>query len=246
MQRGSIPPRGGPNQNQVVSMDPGSKYPRPGVQTSGRGFNLTPTTVTFDMSIAVACVIFAFAKFIVPGGSLKCDDSVDLTTGICGLLSKDLERALVNDEGNLFRIRRAFFHSPTVSLVLLKVIYNVTYAENFTMAIASDSEISACSNLNSTIRLNQTSITLGWTSSGVYTIFHPAVLSVMQVQSPFALLRIIHRTLLDQRSPEADTFLWDGSYDLPTVHLNLHITTLTCLPSQEVFMSVLKDLNTMV
>ena len=196
------------------------------------------------MSAFVSFIIFALAASILPGDSLNCDDPDDLTTGICGQLSKDLERALVRDEGNLFRIRRAFFHSPTASLVLLKVVYNVTYAENVTLE-----EIPVCSNrhLNSTMMgLNQTSITLGWTSSGVYTIFHPAVLSVMQVQSPFALLRVIHLTLPDQRSPEADTFLWDGSYNLPTLYLNLHITSLTCLPSQEVFMSVLKDLNTMV
>jgi hypothetical protein len=202
------------------------------------------------MSASVSFIIFALAASILPGGSLNCDDADDLTTGTCGQLSKDLQRALVNDEGNLFRIRRAFFHSPTASLVLLKVVYNVTYGENFTL---EEIHVPACSNqphdLNSTqipIGLNQTSITLGWTSSGVYTIFHPAVLSVMQVQSPFALLRIMHRTLPDQMSPEADTFLWDGSYNLPTVHLNLHITSLTCLPSQEVFISVLKDLNTMV
>ena len=196
------------------------------------------------MSAFVSFIIFALAASILPGDSLNCDDPDDLTTGICGQLSKDLERALVRDEGNLFRIRRAFFHSLTASLVLLKVVYNVTYAENVTLE-----EIPVCSNrhLNSTMMgLNQTSITLGWTSSGVYTIFHPAVLSVMQVQSPFALLRVIHLTLPDQRSPEADTFLWDGSYNLPTLYLNLHITSLTCLPSQEVFMSVLKDLNTMV
>ena len=196
------------------------------------------------MSIAVAWVIFALATSILPGGSLNCDDPI----GICGQLSKDLESALVNDEGNLFRIRRAFFHSPTASPVLIKVVYNTTYEENVTLAISSK-EISPCFSQHSnqsTIGLNQTSITLGWTSSGVYTMFHPAVLSVMQVQSPFAFLRIIHLTLPDQRSPEADTFLWDGSYNLPTLYLNLHITSLTCLPSQEVFMSVLKDLNAMV
>ena len=201
-------------------------------------------TLWLNMSAFVSFIIFALAASILPGDSLNCDDPDDLTTGTCGQLSKDLERALVRDEGNLFRIRRAFFHSPTASLVLLKVVYNVTYAENVTLE-----EIPVCSNrhLNSTMMgLNQTSITLGWTSSGVYTIFHPAVLSVMQVQSPFALLRVIHLTLPDQRSPEADTFLWDGSYNLPTLYLNLHITSLTCLPSQEVFMSVLKDLNTMV
>ena len=214
------------------------------------GWILCRRQLWLNMSASVSFMIFALVASILPGCSLNCDDPDDLTTGICGQLSKDLERALVNDEGNLFRIRRAFFHSPTASLVLLKVVYNVTYAENVTL-----DEIPVCSNrhLNSTmiglnhrLWLNQTSITLGWTSSGVYTIFHPAVLSVMQVQSPFALLRIMHRTLPDQRGPEADTFLWDGSYNLPTLYLNLRVTSLTCLPSEEVFMSVLKDLNTMV
>ena len=200
------------------------------------------------MSTSVSFVIFVLVVSIILGNTLECDDPVDLTTGVCGQLSKDLDRALVKDEGNLFRIRRAFFHSPTASPVLLKAVYNITYGGNFTLAAVSE-EIIPCFNQhlqNSTIGLNQTSITLGWTSSGVYTMFHPTVLSLMQVQSPFTFLRIIHRTLLDQRSPEADTFLWDGSYDLPTVHLNLHITTLTCLPSRKVFMSVIKDLNTMV
>ena len=200
--------------------------------------------------VALAYVIFASATSIISGSSLNCDDPEELTTGICGQLSKDLERALVSDEGNLFRVRRAFFHSPTASPVLLKVVYNITYAESLILAITSE-EVSPClassQHLNqSTIGLNQTSITMGWTSSGVYTTFHPAVLSLMQVQSPFAFLRIMHQTLPDQRSPEAETFLWDGSYDLPTVHLNLHITSLTCLPSQEMFILVLKDLNTMV
>ena len=198
------------------------------------------------MSTAISFVIFALTMSIVLGSSLICDDHTDLTTGVCGQLSKDVERALLKDEGNLFRIRRAFFHSPTASPVLLKVVYNVTYGENLTMAVE---EIPFCFSQilqNSTIDLSKTDITLGWTSSGVYTMFHPTVLSVMQVQSPFAFLRIIHLTLIDQRGPEAESFLWDGSYNLPTLHLNLHITSLTCVPSQAMFESVLMDLNTLV
>ena len=51
----------------------------------------------------------------------------------------------------------------------------VTFSENFTLAIGSE-EISACLNqhLNSTIGLDQASITLGWISSGVYTIIIPS------------------------------------------------------------------------
>lgn len=170
------------------------------------------------------------------------------STVACGQLFKDVERAFVQDVENQFHIRRAFFHSPTASPVLLKVVYNVSYGENLTTAVIAE-DMPMCSSLilqNSTIDLEQTEITLGWTSSGVYTLFHPTVLSVMQVRSPFTFLRIFHLTLHDQRSPEADTFLWDGSYDLPTLHLNVPITSLSCIPSQEMFESVLKDLNTLV
>ena len=68
---------------------------------------------------------------------------------------------------------------------------------------------------------------------------------MMQTQIPFAALRIVHKAL-NQRSPEADAFLWDGSYDLPTLHLSVHITTLSCVPSQDLFESVLMDFNTLV
>ena len=200
------------------------------------------------MSTAVSFVIFILTTSIIPGNTLYCDDPIDLTTGVCGQLFKDLKRALLRDEGNLFRIRRLFFHSPTASPVLIKVDYNVTYGENLT-TVAAEKEIPFCfsQTLNSSmINLEQANVTLGWTSSGIYTIFHPTMLSVMQAQSPFAFLRIIHRTLANQTSPEANTFLWDGSYELPSLHLNLHIQSLTCIPSKELLEPLLMDLNTLV
>ena len=153
----------------------------------------------------------------------------------------------MSDEGNRFRIRRHFFHSATASPVLVKIVYNITYGEDLITAISNETLQHCYSQvLNSTIDFEPQNVTMGWTSSGVYTMFHPTVLSVMQIQTPFAFLRIIHLTLTDQQSPEADTFLWDGSYDLPTLHINLPINTMTCIPSQDLFDSVLIDLNTMV
>ena len=108
-----------------------------------------------------------------------------------------------------------------------------------------ETAICSLSTTNSTIELRQTSITYGWTSSGVFTVFHPTILNLMQAQTPFVALRIVHKTL-NQRSPEADTFLWDGSYGLPTLYLNMHIASLSCVPSQDLFLSVLTDLNTLV
>lgn len=93
--------------------------------------------------------------------------------------------------------------------------------------------------------LKQRSYIYGWTSAGVYTVFHPIALHMMQVQIPFALLKLIH-WIFDQRSPEADTFLWDGSYELPTLYLDLQITTLSCVPSEDLFKSALMNFNTLV
>ena len=49
-------------------------------------------------------MILALATSITPGSSLVCDDPTDLITGVCGQLSKDIEGALLEDEGNLFRM----------------------------------------------------------------------------------------------------------------------------------------------
>ena len=188
----------------------------------------------------------ALIATILTGSCLVCDDLVEVTTGTCAKLLKNLEKALLQDEGNLFRLRRAFFHSPTANPVLLKVVYNVSYAENITTAFADD-EIQPCSAspANSSTELQQKNVTLGWTSTGVYVVFHPTVLNMIQAQLPFAILRIIH-AIMQQQSPEADTFLWDGFYDLPTLHLNMHVVSLPCIPSQDLFELVLIDLNTLV
>ena len=198
------------------------------------------------LSKGICLMVITLVAFIKVGDSLTCEDSDENSIGACVKLSRDFEKALLQDDRNQFRIRRMFFHSPTASLVLLKVVYNITFEENVTMAAAAE-EIPPCFGqiLNSTIELKHRNITLGWTSSGVYTMFHPTVLSVMQVQSPFAFLRIAH-LILNKRSPEADSFLWDGSYNLPTLHLNMHLTSLSCIPSEDLLESVLIDFNTLV
>ena len=193
-------------------------------------------------------IAVTLASSVITGDGLFCDDAIEIATGTCTKILKDLERALLQDEGNLSRMRRAFFHSPTAAPVLLKVVYNITYAKNITTANAVNEapHCDSSSAANSTIEFKERDITYGWTSSGVYAVFHPTVINMMQAQSPFALLRIMYLTLPDQRSPEADTFLWDGSYDLPTVHLNMHISSLSCVPSQDMFESVFMDINTLV
>ena len=230
----------------------------------------------FNWTISILILTSTF----ILGNCRLCDDSSEVTTAVCARLSKDLERALLGDEGNLFRMRKAFFYSPTASPVLLKVVHNVTYGENFTQSdevpccftsftheeITKEQNPQFCANatvMNSTvdvttcmpneafncsnsIEFKQKTYTYGWTSTGVYVVFHPIVLRMMQAQTPIVALRIVHITHTNQRSPEADTFLWDGSYELPTLHINLHITSLSCIPVEDLFISVLEDFNTLV
>lgn len=90
-------------------------------------------------------------------------------------------------------------------------------------------------------------ITYGWISSGVYTLFHPGVLNRMQLQLPYILLSLIQ--IVSSKStdgPEADSFLWDGCYCLPTLRLNLHIISFSCIPSQKLFKAVLQQLTSRV
>ena len=229
--------------------------------------------------------------FILSGNCLNCDDASEMTAGICTKILNSLEKALLQDEDNMFRMSKAFFYSPTASPVLLKVVYNVTFAKNITTAV-TERKLHQCNNPsiayqsqfqeqhfttvcmalndpccsssteNSILKktwfdkentyssslmqeLEQRSYMYGWTSIGVYTVFHPMVLNMMQAQIPIVLLKLIHR-IFNQRSPEADTFLWDGSYELPTLYLDLHITALTCTPSEDLFKSVLMTFNSLV
>jgi hypothetical protein len=104
-----------------------------------------------------------------------------------------------------------------------------------------------CENISPSSNIsNETIVVYGWTSSGVFTVVHPLVLNFMQMQLPFVLLRIFYEVLGSERGPEAQTFLWDGTYDLPTLHIHLHIPSLPCIPSDDIFMSALKDFNSLV
>ena len=203
-------------------------------------------------------LLLAYSTTVESESVNLCNGATNDMTDTCGLLSADLERSLLYDQGNLFRMRRAFFHSPTAAPVLLKVVYSITYSDNITQSAAME-EMPYCviitndgerlvSDLNtSAVTPNQTIITLGWTAAGIYTVLHPSVLNIIQVQTAFTILRAFHRTLQGSHyTPEADAFFWTGGDNLPTLYLDLSVENLSCVPSKELLKSVLEDLNTLV
>ena len=193
--------------------------------------------------------LLSIALLVLQGHSqLVCDKSEDeAIADACYKLDEQIEHALLQDKGNLYRLRKAFFYAPNAHPVLLRVIYNMTYAEDATLRAAYCTNDTSAGN---ELSINKTEIILGWTSTGVFTVFHPLTINFMQIQVPFVLMKMLYSIFNaihpEGSGPEAATFLWDGGYDLPTLRLNLHFTNLTCIPSTNMFDSVLRDFNSLV
>ena len=204
--------------------------------------------MTQSTSTALIVGILLLLSSLVLQGYSLCDNSEDVAIAdACYKLDEQLQYALLQDKGNLHRLRKAFFYAPNAHPVLLRVIYNVTYAENATLRAAYCTDDT---NTGNELSINDTMITLGWTSTGVFTVFHPLTINFMQIQVPFVLMIVFYHIFNainpEGSGPEAATFLWNGGYDLPTLRLNLHFTNLTCIPSEDLFNSVVNDFNSLV
>ena len=202
------------------------------------------------VTVLFVAIILSTSLYSSGECAVECDDSDEVLADVCYKLYEQVENALVADKGNIYRLRKAFFYAPNANPVLLKVVYNVSYSENVTGDATQTSYCSSDTTANNDIMLNKTRIILGWTSSGVFILFHPLTINFMQMQLPFAIMKIMFSifriTSPDDSGPEAETLLWDGGHDLPTLYINLHVTSLPCIPSEELFHSILNDLNSLV
>ena len=200
------------------------------------------------MKTTAICLASLLVAALVSQGLSICDDSDELLADVCYKLFRQVEDTFLQDKGNEYRLRKAFFYAPNANPVLMKVIYNVSISENVTDDVQLQPNY--CTNDTDVISVNKTRFVFGWTSSGVFTVFHPLTINFMQIQLPFALMKIMFNLFKlnnpTESGPEAETFLWDGSYELPTLRINLHFTSLVCLPNVELFTSILSDFNSLV
>ena len=180
------------------------------------------------------------------------------TAKSCAQLYRALESALISNEDNIFALRKMFFSSPVASVVLLKVNYMVDFFTNMTrpksvFPLKGNYTSEFIHNItesdfpciivyigdNSTHSLNNSMCTstfteqyrrnMMWTSSGVYTLLDPLLINLLQLQLPFFLLRLFRG--ISDNNPEVAAFLWDGSYELPSV--TLHLRNLSHLPTDD-------------
>ena len=205
------------------------------------------------MKVTNKIICLLASSLVVQGLSSCYDDWDEELARVCYKFDQQLKQALENDEGNIYRLRRSFFYAPYADPVLLKVIYNVSFADNITSWSNDQMEANYCTrstNEKNKISYNKTSYTLGWTSSGVFIVFHPLTIHFMQIQVPLVLMEIFHHVFQhiypNLSGPEEKTLLWDGSYELPTLYINVHFISLHCIPTEDLFYSVLSDFNSLV
>ena len=169
------------------------------------------------------------------------DDAAMVNT--CSELYRDLESALVSNKANLYILRKAFFPTPQAAIKLLEVRYSIDFGPNITNTTCP----SIGDNFTDIINTTTTNkIKYGWSSSGMYTVVHPLALNLLQLQVPFVFLRAIRSLAEHYHDEEVNTFLWDGSYELPSVTLYIMVNSLECLPSNKTFQEILQELTTVV
>ena len=173
----------------------------------------------------------------------------------CESLFKTFENALLSNGSNLYKLKKLFHTDPPELARInyyLKFEYNwLNNSDKIEGSGASgalptfDTKLPLClcagsSILNQTVYSNATiQLRYGWTTIGVYTFIHPALLNQMQIQLPFTVLRGV---------TDGFPFLWDGHNHLPNTNLHLFISTngLSCIPCNSQLDGVMKTLTSLV
>ena len=190
----------------------------------------------------LCCITYSYCN-------CSCDSDTTHDVQTCVDYFSIVETTLLSDGSNIYKLRELLLKDPTELL-------NVTFYLQFIDEESStpDEESSTC-NINPvcscsvddtsdlTVSCNTTgtvALRYGWTSIGVYSYIHPALLNQLQIQLPFYVLR----TFVNNNHP----FLWNGYNQLPSIHLYLSIpiTNLTCLPYTDQLDGVIKRLASLV
>ena len=192
-----------------------------------------------------AALIVTFAAFLLSvrgqcdnsdeNGYMHPDDHSGYSPNIarvCFMLYKSLEQTLVNDELNLYNLRRVFFPNAKANPIVVTVAYNIRFqniTDKFCPGVRIVKNISRLDNSASHVSANIT-----WTSSAAFSVLHPAVIGWLLPSSMY---------LYD---PIRDNHLNHGRDNSADILLSLDVPFLSCIPSVNQVVDALNDLTTMV
>ena len=201
---------------------------------------------------AVFFVLYTNSCFAIDS---TCDSSADTRNALmCESLFKIFENALLSNGSNLYKLKKLFHADPPE---LARISYYIKFEYNWlnksddfegsgtSGELPTSDMIPVCSCtgsyiLNQTIYNNATiQLRYGWTTIGVYTFIHPALLNQLQIQLPFTIMRGV---------TDGFPFLWNGHNQLPSTNLHLFIPTssLSCIPCNNQLDGVMKMLTSLV
>ena len=186
---------------------------------------------------------------------ITCGSSADTGNALmCESLFKIFENALLSNGSNLYKLKKLFHTNPPE---LASISYYMELESNWLNnsdiddfeGSGTSGALPLCSCAGSSI-LNRTiyrydvdnatiRLRYGWTTIGVYTFIHPALLNQLQIQLPFTIMR---------KATDGFPFLWDGHNRLPSTNLHLFIPTnnLSCIPCDSQLDGVMKTLTSLV
>ena len=169
----------------------------------------------------------------------SCNCGVDIAT--CNAETWEdlfliLENALLSNGSNIYKLREILLKDPPE-------LINITYHLQIINKTGSNLTQLPNNASNATVNQNPTTGTVvlryGWTSIGIYSFIHPALLNQLQIQLPFFIIR----NFVNNNHP----FLWNGNNQLPSIHLQLSVPiTGPCLPNNNMLDGVIKRLTSLV
>ena len=200
--------------------------------TSVMALNLNWIQVLF----LLCCITYSYCN-------CSCDsDTATHDAQTCVDYFSILENALLSNGSNIYKLRELLLNDPPE---LLNVTYYFQFINNES---STPVELPICScfarntsNLTFSLHTNETFVLrYGWTSIGVYSYIHPALLNQLQINLPLSILR----TFANDDHP----FLWNGYNQLPSIHLYLSIpiTNHTCISYADQLDGVFKRLTSLV
>ena len=194
-----------------------------------------------------SCLVLVITTCVVGGDcACSCDDPGVVNAQVCGSIFSSFEKALINNESNLYKLRKLFYNSGADPPELVKITYYLQFTRNGSAVLTQDTitgDPSKCTCPEVDRKFLNTSkmatLRYGWSNVGVYTLIHPAILNQLQIQLPFMLMRLV-----TDRRP----FLWNGYNYLPStsIHLSIPVEDLLCLPDTNQLDGVIKTITSLV
>ena len=178
------------------------------------------------------------------GSCHLCQDYESTDSDTCLMLFRRFKESLLSSDLNLYNLRKTFSPVSRPDPILVNVSYALSFGRVQKTPCPGTEIGYQLFNYNSSV------LNYGWTSTPLYSYFHPAQLNRMQPQLFFQFIKYLESltvTLHYGTPKEVSTALtWNGKGPIATAKLSLHIPQLNCSPAYKDVYNTLWDITALV